>query len=152
MTKLAITLRDHLAPLVQMMGYEFVGCELQRQGRHAVLRIYIDGEKGVTLADCSRVSQQVSAMLDVEDVIQGQYSLEISSPGLERPLFEIAHYQKKIGNRIKVRVFTPVENQRNFVGVLLRVEGNNIYLLVDAEERVLPFSDIEKASVVAEIR
>ena len=146
------TLRDRLAPLVSMLGYEFVGCEYHGQGKYSVLRIYIDKENGVTLDDCSRVSQQVGAVLDVEDLVQGHYSLEVSSPGVDRPLFEIGHYQKQIGNRIKVRLHTPIQNQRNFVGFLLRAEENNIYLRVDGEERVLPFSDIEKANVVADIR
>lgn len=151
MTKIAITLRDRLAPLVNTMGYEFVGCEYHGQGRYSVLRIYIDNQNGVTLDDCSKVSQQVSAVLDVEDPIHGRYSLEVSSPGLDRPLFEITHYQKQIGNRIKLRLFTPVQNQRNFVGVLLRVEENTIYLLVNGEEKKLSFFDIEKANVVADI-
>lgn len=153
MTKLTIALlRDRLAPLVQMMGYEFVGCEYHGQGRYSVLRVYIDKETGITLTDCSRVSEQLSAVLDVEDPIPGKYSLEVSSPGVDRPLFEIAHYHKQIGQWLKVRTATPVQNQRNFVGVLLRVEGNDIYLLVDAEERMLSFSNIEKANRVADIR
>lgn len=152
MTKMATTLRDRLAPLVQTMGYEFVGCEYHGQGRYSVLRVYIDSETGITLTDCSRVSEQLSAVLDVEDPVPGKYSLEVSSPGMDRPLFEIAHYQKQIGHWLKVRTYTPIQNQRNFVGVLLRVEGNEIYLLVGAEERMLSFSNIEKANRVADIR
>jgi ribosome maturation factor RimP len=90
--------------------------------------------------------------LDVEDLIQGHYSLEVSSPGVDRPLFEMAHYQKHVGRQIKVRTHTPIQNQRNFAGILSRVEGNDIYLLMGPEERILPFSDIEKANVVADIR
>ncbi len=152
MTKVATTLRDRLASVVQMMGYEFVGCEYHSQGRYSILRIYIDNATGITLADCSRVSEQLSAVLDVEDSIRGQYSLEVSSPGVDRPLFEIAHYQKQIGNKVKVRTYTPIQNQRNFAGIVLRVEGNDICLLVDAEEKKLSFSDIEKANLVADIR
>jgi len=131
------------------MGYEFVGCELQRQGRGSVLRIYIDNELGITLTDCSKVSHQVSAMLDVDDPIQGEYDLEISSPGLNRPLFEIAQYKKFIGSRIKVRMYNPFNNQRNFVGVLQQIdETDDIHLLTDTEEVILPFSGIEKARVI----
>jgi ribosome maturation factor RimP len=148
MKNVATTLSERLKSLVNAMGYEFVGCELQGQSRHAVLRIYIDTDKGVTLTDCSKISQQVSAMLDVEDPIQGQYSLEVSSPGLNRPLFELAHYQKQIGKRIKVRACANIHKRRNFAGVLVRVEGNDIHLLVDGEEIVLPFADIEKANVI----
>lgn len=148
---MATSLRDLLANTVNSMGYEFVGCEMHGQGRGSVLRIYIDSATGVTADDCSKVSRQVSAMLDVEDPIQGKYTLEISSPGLDRPLFEIAHYQKFIGSRIKVRLAAPVNDRRNFVGVLLRVEGDDIHLLLDSEEVILPFSNIEKAKVIADI-
>jgi ribosome maturation factor RimP len=145
-----ITLRDRLASLVNGMGYEFVGCELQRQGRGAVLRIYIDNESGIKLDDCSRVSRQVSAVLDVEDPIQGEYTLEISSPGLNRPLFEIAHYLKMMGSRVKLKMYAPINNQRNVKGVIVRVEGMDIHLLVDTVEIVVPFSNIEKANIIAD--
>lgn len=152
MGKVAETLRDSLASIVEALGYEFVGSEIVGQGKHAVLRIYIDSENGITIDDCSKVSYQVSAMLDVEDPIRGEYDLEVSSPGIDRPLFELSHFKKFIGNRVKVRVCAPIHNRRKFDGVLLRVEGDDIHLLVDAEEIVLPFSDIEKANVIADIR
>lgn len=145
------TLRDRLAALITAMGYEFVGCELTRQGRSSVLRIYIDTEKGITLTDCSKVSHQVSAVLDVDDPIQGEYNLEVSSPGLNRPLFEIDQFKKFVGSRIKVRMYNPLNSQRNFVGILQQVdETNDIHLLMDTEEVVLPFSGIEKARVIPE--
>jgi ribosome maturation factor RimP len=147
-----LTLRDRLASIVSGMGYEFVGYEMQRQGRRGILRIFIDNEKGITVDDCSKVSYQISAMLDVEDPIPGEYSLEISSPGLDRPLFELAHYRKFIGNRVKVRLHTPVNNRRNFTGELVRVDEMNIHLLVDTVEIVVPFSSIEKGNVIADIR
>lgn len=147
-----VTLKDRLASVVNAMGYEFVGCETQRQGRGTLLRVYINSEEGVTLDDCSKVSRQVSAMLDVEDPIQGQYTLEVSSPGVDRPLFEANQYQKFIGKRIKIRLHTPLNDRRNFAGELLRIEGMNIYLLVDGTEIVVPFSSIEKANVIADIR
>ncbi len=146
-----VTLRDRLASLVSSMGYEFVGCELLRQGRGSLLRIYIDSEAGILVDDCSKVSRQVSAMLDVDDPIQGRYILEVSSPGLDRPLFEKAHYLKVLGSRIKVRLYTPIDDRRNFVGLLLRVEEANISLKVDDQEMILPFSNIEKAKVIADL-
>ncbi len=152
MTNTETTLRDRLASLVTAMGYEFVGFELQRQGRSSILRIYIDSEQGITLTDCSRVSHQVSAMLDVDDPIQGEYSLEISSPGLNRPLFDIAQYRKFIGSRIKVRIYNSLNNQKNFVGILKEVdETNDIHLLTDTGEVILSFSGIEKARVIPEL-
>lgn len=151
MAAVSTTLRDLLAAVVNTMGYEFVGCEMLPQGRGSLLRLYIDSEQGIQLDDCSKVSYQVSAMLDVEDPIQGQYVLEVSSPGLDRPLFEIAHYQKFIGSRVKVRVHAPLDDRRNFVGTLVRVDGTDVHLLVDQEEVVLSFSNIDKAKIIADI-
>jgi ribosome maturation factor RimP len=145
------TLRDRLATLVISMGYEFVGCELRKLNTGTLLRIYLDTEAGVTADDCSKVSRQVSAMLDVEDPIQGRYTLEVSSPGLDRPLFEMAHYQKFIGREIKVRLYTPINDRRNFVGVLLRVEEATISLLVEQTEITMSFSDIEKAKLIPDL-
>ena len=92
------TLQDLLESVVSGMGYEFVGYELHGRGSGKVLRVYIDKKGGVMLDDCSRVSYQISAILDVEDPIQGHYSLEVSSPGLNRPLFTLEHYQQQIGH------------------------------------------------------
>lgn len=152
MTKISTALRDRIGSIVSAMGYEFLGGELTSQGGGPLLRLYIDSDNGITLDDCSRVSYQVSAMLDVEDPVQGHYSLEVSSPGLDRPLFEHAQYHKHIGKQIKLRLIAPFKNRRNFVGKLLRVEDENIHLLVEAEELVLPFSEIEKANIIADIR
>lgn len=145
------TLQSRLASLVAGMGYEFVGCELNKSRNGSLLRLYIDKPKGVTVDDCSLVSRQVSAMLDVEDPIQGQYTLEVSSPGLDRPLFEIEHYQRFVGSNVKVRLYAPLDGRRNFVGILLRVEEAKVVVKVDETEFALPFSNIEKAKLVANI-
>jgi ribosome maturation factor RimP len=147
-----VTLQDRLGSIVHAMGYEFIGCQLKRQGRGALLRVYIDAKEGVTLDDCSRVSRQISAVLDIEDPIQEHYTLEISSPGLDRPLFNIAHYQNQIGKRLKIRLHAPISNCRNFTGTLLQIEGSDIHLLVDTGKIVIPFPSIEKANIVADIR
>lgn len=143
------SLRDHLASVVLSLGYEFIGCELMRQGRNTLLRIYIDKEKGVNLDDCALVSRQLSAVLDVEDPIQSRYILEVSSPGMDRPLFELAQYKKVIGKKIKIRLSSPIDNRRNLVGILLAIEEDSkIQLLVDEEKLTLPFSQIEKAKLI----
>lgn len=149
MKDVASSLRDRLASLVVALGYEFVGFELSRQGRSSLLRIYIDSPKGILVDDCSRVSRQISAMLDVEDPIKDRYTLEVSSPGLDRPLFDIGHFEKCVGETVKVRLNVPIGDRRNFVGKLLKVEGDNIHILLDEEEIVVPFSDIEKAKRIA---
>jgi ribosome maturation factor RimP len=147
-SRIASTLSDQISSIVNAMDYEFVGAQMQG----GVLQIFIDKESGVNVDDCSRISRQVSAMLDVEDPIQGRYTLEVSSPGLDRPLFQMMHYTKQVGKRIKVHMQAPINNRRKFVGQLLRIDGNDIHLLVDEEEIVLPFSEIEKANVIADIR
>lgn len=156
--KVDLEIHKHLAKIINNMGYDLLGCELLARGRHMLLRIYIDRQTadeqgGVTVEDCSQVSYQVSAWLDVEDPIPGQYTLEVSSPGLDRPLFEIEHYKKYIGSRVKIKLSSPIQQRKNYKGILSRVKGEDIYLLVDDwnQEVVLPFSIIEKANLVADI-
>lgn len=153
MSKVDPALHEQLVNLIASMGYELFGCELVSQGRQMVFRLYIDSDKGVTIDDCSRVSHQVSAMMDVVDAIQGRYFLEVSSPGINRPLFELAHYQKYIGSTVKIRLHAPLKQRRQFTGLVKRIEGEDIYLLVEGsgEEVVLPFSAIEKGNLVGEI-
>jgi ribosome maturation factor RimP len=153
MTKIGSVLHEKLEKLIGSMGYELIGCEQLPMGGRKVFRIYIDNEKGVTLDDCSRVSHQVSAMMDVEVPLQGRYTLEVSSPGVDRPLFEIKHYQKYIGCRVKLKLTAAINQRRQYKGILQRVEGENIHILVDDSEKevVLPFSAIEKGNLVRDI-
>lgn len=153
MRKINPVLHERLDKLLRSMGYELVGCELLPLGRQMVFRIYIDGPKGVTLDDCSLASHQISAMMDVEDPIQGRYTLEVSSPGIDRPLFELAHYRKYIGKQVKIRLHSAINQRRQYKGILQRVEGENIFLLIDdlMQEVTLPFSAIEKANLVGDI-
>jgi ribosome maturation factor RimP len=155
--KIDPALHDRLTTLIASMGYEFLGCDLTPQGRQMIFRIYIDrqeADKSVTLDDCSRVSHQVSAMLDVEDPFQSRYALEISSPGIDRPLFELKHFQRFVGSEVKIRLYAPINQRRQYKGVVQRVVGEDIYLLVDGleKEAVIPFSAIEKANVIGDIK
>jgi ribosome maturation factor RimP len=154
MRKIDPVLNERLAQLIGSMGYELVGCEMLPQGRQMIFRIYIDSPKGVTVDDCSLVSRQVGAMLDVEDPFQSRYALEVSSPGIDRPLFEIEHFRKQVGKRVKMKLYSPVDQRRQFKGVLLRVEGEDIYLLTDDTEQEvkLSYSMIEKANLIGEIK
>lgn len=149
--KIDESLNEKLVTLVSSMGYELVGCELIPQGRQSIFRIYIDNPKGgVTVDDCAAVSYQVSAMLDVLDPFQGKYNLEVSSPGIDRPLFGIEHYIKYVGSPVKIRMHKAINQRRQYKGILQRVEGENIYLLVEGldQEVMLPFSQIEKANLI----
>jgi len=140
-----------IEPAVTALGYELVGAEYLSQGRHSLLRIYIDSDDGITLEDCERVSHQVSGILDVEDAIQGHYSLEVSSPGLDRPLFTLDHFKRFIGKQAKIKLSAPIDGRRKFNGVIRAVKESLVVLEMDAEEFELPFSAIEKANLVPEI-
>ena len=144
-------LENLLEPVVSSMGYEFVGLEFISQGRHSILRIYIDSENGVGVDDCANVSRQLSAVLDVEDPIASEYSLEISSPGLNRPLFKLSQYEQFIGEEVKFKTIRPqLENgQRKFKGTITAVENNNVVFDIDNEVLSVPFTDIDKANIVA---
>ena len=109
-------LQDLIESVVSSLGYELVGVEYLTQGRGGLLRVYIDSEDGINLDDCSRVSHQLSGVLDVEDVIRGQYQLEVSSPGLDRPLFSLAHFERFVGQQVKLKLAVPIHGQRKFRG------------------------------------
>lgn len=132
------------------MGYELLGIEHLSQGRRSLVRIYIDSDQGITLDDCEAVSHQVSGMLDVEDPIRGQYALEISSPGLDRPLFKREHYEQYVGNRVRIRMALPIEGRRKFAGMLAGVREDKVIVIDDEVEYELPLSGIDKANLVPE--
>jgi ribosome maturation factor RimP len=141
-------LNDLLQPLVEQLGYEFVGLEYLNNPKQSVLRIYIDGEDGVGLEDCERVSREVAALLDVEDPIKGHYNLEISSPGLDRPLFTPEQFERFTGEEAKVTAFAPVDGRRKFKGVIEGIDGSMIRLTVDGEAVELEHANIAKARLV----
>ncbi len=141
-------MRDLLQPVVEALGAQLWGLDLQSGGRRKLLRIYIDREQGVDVELCAAVSRQVSAVTDVEDPIQGEYVLEVSSPGMDRPLYELAHYQQLLGEQIALKLRFAYEGQRNFKGLLKAVEGDDIVLAVADHEYLFPVEGIEKANVV----
>jgi ribosome maturation factor RimP len=153
MKKVNAALEERLTKLITSMGYELFGCEQLPQGGMTLLRLYLDSPKGITIEDCSRVSRQVSALLDVEDPIQGRYTLEVSSPGIGRPLFTLEHFKRYLGKRVKIRLLVPINQRRQYKGLLSRVENEQIYLLVEEVEQevALPFSAIEKANLIEDI-
>lgn len=144
-------LRQLLEPAVTLMGCELVAIEYFPQGGGSTLRIYIDREGGITVDDCERVSRQVSAVLDVEDPISGHYMLEVSSPGLDRPLTSARDFERFSGHEVKLRTDIPVDGQRNFKGLLQGVRDGQVVLDVDGREVALPLGRIEKARLVPEI-
>ena len=141
---------DLLEPVVTGMGYELVEIEYNPSTRHGVLKIYIDHEDGIQLDDCTDVSHQVSALLDVEDLIQGHYNLEVSSPGLDRPLTSIKDYQRFTGEMVKIKTAMAIDGRRNFKGRLRGVEADEINIECDGQQFYLPLASIEKARLVPE--
>jgi len=139
-----------LEPAVSRLGYELVGVEYHG-GRRALLRVYIDREGGVSVEDCQRVSRQVSGLLDVEDPIPGPYTLEVSSPGLDRPLFREADFRRFAGRVVRIRTDVPLEGRRNFRGVLRGLRGGEVLVEVDGTELALPVERIEQARLVPEL-
>ena len=136
--------------VVSAMGYELVGVEFNSGQRNSVLRVYIDTEQGVTLEDCQAVSHQLSGVLDVEDPIKGNYSLEISSPGLDRPIFKATDFDRFAGRRVKIKLATPQAGRRNFTGQLQGVQDEVVVLLEDDNEIRLSLSRIDTARLVPE--
>ncbi|MEQ8289206.1 MAG: ribosome maturation factor RimP [Gammaproteobacteria bacterium] len=138
-------------PEISGLGYELLGLEMGQNGRGSLLRVYIDKDDGITLDDCVLVSQQLTGLLDVEDPIQGKYDLEVSSPGLDRPLFSLTHFERFTGATVKLKLHTKLNERRRIVGVIIAVENDNVLLDCDNEELVVPFSLIEQARLVPEI-
>ncbi len=136
-----------IAPAIEALGLELWGIEHLRQGRRATLRVFIDCMSGVTVDDCARASRQVSAILDVEDPIPGEYTLEVSSPGIDRPLFTLPHFERYLGAEANVRLRIPVDGRRRFRGVIEKVMADKVALLVEGRTYEMPHADIERAGL-----
>ncbi|MFO8153041.1 ribosome maturation factor RimP [Thioalkalivibrio sp.] len=137
-----------LRPVVGSLGFDLWGLEYHAGSRPALLRLYIDHPDGITVDDCGNVSEQVSAVLDVEEPIRGDYVLEVSSPGIERPLFTAAQYRQYLGSEVKVRLAWPEHGRRNYRGRLLSVSGDGVEIEVDGDAFLLPFGAIARARLL----
>ena len=139
-----------LEPPIEALGFELVDIEFAREGRGGVLRIFIDGpardgEAGVTVDDCARVSHAVSEILETQDPIKGNYTLEVSSPGFDRILRKRAHFERFVGERIFAELKLPIDGRRRYVGELKSVAGDAIVVEVDGKMHSLPLERIQKA-------
>jgi len=141
-------------PVVAGMGFDLIEIEHFPNPKHGVLRLYIDtpsgSEKGVVIEDCSAVSRQISALIDVEDPVNGKFNLEVSSPGLDRPLRRLQDFERFMGSVVKIKTAMPLEGQRNFKGRMLEVSEDRLVIETDEEEISLPMSAIDKARIVPE--
>lgn len=144
-------LKALLAPAATSLGFELWGVEYLVRGRHRLLRVYIDRDEGVTVDDCAAVSHQVSGVLDVEDPIPGEYTLEVSSPGLDRVLFEPSQYVRYIGSLLLVRTQAAIEGRRRFRGRLQSVTDEGFVLVLDeGGEQAVAFAAVDKAQIEPE--
>jgi len=149
LTNLELRLTEMMQPAVDALGFELLGVEFIRAGNHSTLRVYIDHENGISVDNCADVSHQVGAILDVEDPIATEYSLEVSSPGMDRPLFTLPHYEAVLNETINVRLNVPQDGRRNFKGTLVGIEGDMINVEVDNQVFSLLIDNVAKANLVA---
>lgn len=137
-----------IEPVVIAAGCELWGVELFRRGHRSLLRIYIDSHRGVSLADCEHVSRDVTGVLDVEDPIRGPYDLEVSSPGLDRPLFTLAQVQRYAGQEIRLRLRIKLHGHRQLLGTVQRVDDDGLVVGMDGEAIEVKWDMVEKARLV----
>ncbi len=144
-------LKAFAQPLIEGLGFEYWGAEYL--SGEALLRVYIDSPKGISVDDCAAVSRELSVILDVEDIVANQYRLEISSPGVDRPFFSFEQYEEFIGFKVQLKLRYPFEGRRNFKGVLSLVdeEASELGVVIDEEEYLLPYEQIEKGRLLADI-
>lgn len=137
-----------LEPLIEALGFELILLEFSGNAHSGTLRIFIDSPGGITVSDCERVSREVAAVLDVEDPIASAYTLEVSSPGLDRPLIKPAHYERFIGEQVKVQLLAPLNNRRRLTGTLVAASEEGIELVAPDARFSLRYAEIERARLV----
>ncbi|GIU16793.1 ribosome maturation factor RimP [Shewanella schlegeliana] len=149
MATLERKLVEMLKAPVEALGHQLWGLEYIQAGKHSILRLYIDNEKGIFIEDCAETSRQVSAVMDVEDPISTEYTLEVSSPGVDRPLFTAEQYKAYIGETVKVQLTMPVAGSRNLKGTVTGVDGQMLNLSVDGNELIVALDNIRKGNLIA---
>lgn len=136
---------DLIGPVICSLGYMLIEREFVMDGGRWVLRLYIDREGGITVGDCERVSNGIGDLLEVEGVIPMNYTLEVSSPGLDRPLRKREDFEKFCGSNIRLRTSHPIEGRSNYKGVLVAMDGDDIVMRIDGAEYRIPFSALLRA-------
>ncbi len=137
-----------LAPVVQSEDCEIWGVEYLSRGKYSKLRLYIDRADGVSVEDCARVSRRVGDVLDVEDLLTGSYTLEVSSPGMDRILFKPSQYEESVGETIDVRLNFPFEGRKRILGVLTGLDDDEAIVQVEQDEYLLPLENVQRARIV----
>ena len=137
-----------IEPIVEGLGYECVGIDYNPHQHNALLRIYIDSEKGILMDDCTKVSHQISGIMDVEDPISSNYQLEVSSPGDDRPFFKITQFARFIGSTVDINLFSPIKKRRKIRGLIQKIDGDNLVLQDQDQQFEIPFIAMSKARLV----
>ena len=141
-------LTEMIQPVVEGLGCELWGIERQSSGSNSTLKVYIDAERGVDIEDCARISRQVSSLLDVEEPLLGEYTLEVSSPGMDRKLFRLDQFEAFEGATVRIQLKKAFDGRLKYSGLLRGVDGDEIILLIDDADILFPIEVIEKANVV----
>ena len=141
-------LRSSLEPTIEGLGYELVYVTLV-EAKRRFLRMFIDAPGGITLSDCEQVSRKISDILDVGNLIEGEYTLEISSPGLDRPLAKLEHFESAIGEKIQIHMHGLTQGRRKFRGVLIKVNEKSATIKCDDQSYNLPFVEMQKANLIS---
>ena len=150
--KLKLEIRTIIEPVINALGIELDHIELNRMGRKALLRVFIEKENGVSIDDCALVSREIEAVLDVEDPIPYSYVLEVSSPGLDRPLKNVEDFKKYSGRTIRVVTHGPIEKQTFFLGKLIEAGDAEIEVLLPNSRKVsIAYENISRARLEVEI-
>jgi len=149
-TDIVRRVEELLADPIRHLGFELVACEFRTIGGRPTLQVFIDCEGGVSIDDCVTVNRGIGDLLDVEDIVPGRYDLEVSSPGLDRPLRRDADFVRFAGQRAKVRTFEPIEGRRNFSGVIGAVDEGIVEMLIDGDCYRVPVAAMEKANLVVD--
>jgi ribosome maturation factor RimP len=141
---------DLVEPILDEMGIELVDVEYLSHYGKWVLRLYIDKESGVTIDDCVRVSREIGDLIDVKEAVTHEYTLEVSSPGIDRPLRKEKDFVGAVGKKVKVRMIAAIDGRRSFTGYLKDFENGTLYIEMDGAPVVLPWAEVEKANLVYE--
>ena len=151
MSRRATELGELLEPAINALGFRLWGIEYIPQGRHSMLRVYLDKEGGIDIEDCALASRQISSILDVEDPISGEYTLEVSSPGIDRTLFKLDQFSEYLGWHVTLKLTENFEKRRNFTGQLKAVVDDEVVIIIGDEEYTIPYELIDKASLVSQV-
>jgi ribosome maturation factor RimP len=141
-------IQDAIRPAVEAVGLDLWGLEIESPGRRKILRLYVDKPGGASVGDCAEASRQAGAALEVEDVVPGPYTLEVSTPGLERRFFSLEQMAPYAGREVKVQLKEPLEGRKNFRGLLQTVAGGSFTLVVDQEPVELEWPNVKRARLV----